>query len=256
MISMIDAATLTVFITGATSGFGAAVARRFAEAGARVIATGRRRDRLEALRKEIGDKCHIIELDVRDRAAVDAAAAGLPEPFRNVNVVVANAGLALGLEPAHQTKPEDWDTMVATNINGLLYTVRALLPGMVERQEGHVILIGSVAGDYPYPGGNVYGASKAFVKQFALNLRADLLGANVRVSNIEPGMAETEFSLVRFKGDADKANAPYRGHKPMSAEDIAEMIFWTCILPRHLNINRMQMMPVTQAFGPFVFKRD
>lgn len=256
MISMIDAKLLTVFVTGATSGFGTAIARRFAEAGSRVIATGRRQDRLDDLKKEIGDRCHIIRLDVRDRAAVDAAVAALPEAFRAVNVAVANAGLALGLEPAHQTRMEDWETMVATNINGLLYTVRALLPGMVERDEGHVVLIGSVAADYPYPGGNVYGATKAFVKQFALNLRADLLGANVRVTNIEPGMAETEFSLVRFKGDAEKAAVPYRGLEPMSAEDIAETIFWSCTLPRHLNINRMQMMPVMQAFGPFAFKRD
>ncbi|MCZ7659144.1 MAG: SDR family NAD(P)-dependent oxidoreductase [Xanthobacteraceae bacterium] len=256
MISMIDAKLLTVFVTGATSGFGTAIARRFAEAGSRVIATGRRQDRLDDLKKEIGDRCHIIRLDVRDREAVDAAVAALPEAFRAVNVAVANAGLALGLEPAHQTRMEDWETMVATNINGLLYTVRALLPGMVERDEGHVVLIGSVAADYPYPGGNVYGATKAFVKQFALNLRADLLGANVRVTNIEPGMAETEFSLVRFKGDAEKAAVPYRGLEPMSAEDIAETIFWSCTLPRHLNINRMQMMPLMQAFGPFAFKRD
>jgi NADP-dependent 3-hydroxy acid dehydrogenase YdfG len=255
MISMIDAKTLTVFVTGATSGFGAAVARRFAEAGSRVIATGRRQDRLDALQKEIGERCHVVAFDVSDRAAVEAAVAGLPEAFRRVNVVVANAGLALGLEPAHQVRIEDWETMVATNINGLLYTVRALLPGMVERDEGHVVTIGSVAADYPYPGGNVYGGTKAFVKQFALNLRADLLGANVRVSNIEPGMAETEFSLVRFKGDAERADAPYRGVKPMSPEDIAETIFWTCTLPRHLNINRMQMMPIDQAFGPFAIKR-
>ena len=255
MISMIDAKTLTVFVTGATSGFGAAVARRFAEAGSRVIATGRRQDRLDALQKEIGERCHTAAFDVSDRAAVEAAVAGLPDAFRRVNVVVANAGLALGLEPAHQVRIEDWETMVATNINGLLYTVRALLPGMVERDEGHVVTIGSVAADYPYPGGNVYGGTKAFVKQFALNLRADLLGANVRVSNIEPGMAETEFSLVRFKGDAERADAPYRGVKPMSPEDIAETIFWTCTLPRHLNINRMQMMPIDQAFGPFAIKR-
>jgi NADP-dependent 3-hydroxy acid dehydrogenase YdfG len=255
MISMIDPNGLTVFVTGATAGFGTAVVRRFAEAGSRVIATGRRGDRLAALKKEIGSRCHTLEFDVQDRAAVEAAVKSLPEPFSRVNVVVANAGLALGLEPAQQASLDDWDTMVATNINGLLYTVRTLLPGMVDRGEGHVVLLGSVAADYPYPGGNVYGATKAFVKQFALNIRSDLLGTNVRVTNIEPGMAETEFALVRFKGDKEKASAPYKGLEPMSADDIAECIFWSCTLPRHLNINRMQMMPVQQAFGPFAFSR-
>jgi NADP-dependent 3-hydroxy acid dehydrogenase YdfG len=252
---MLDAKAFTVFVTGATAGFGTAVSRRFAEAGSRVVATGRRMDRLQALQKEIGAMCHIAPLDVRDRKAVAAVVDSLPEPFRNVNVVVANAGLALGLEPAHLASLDDWEDMIATNINGLIYTVHTLLPGMVERDEGHVVLIGSVAADYPYPGGNVYGATKAFVKQFALNLRADLLGSNVRVTNIEPGMAETEFALVRFKGDAERANAPYRGLKPMSADDVAETIFWSCTLPRHVDVNRMQMMPVMQAFGPFAFKR-
>ena len=256
MIAMLDAKDFTVLVTGATAGFGAAVCRRFAAAGARVVATGRRADRLAALKAEIGERCHTLELDVRDAAAVQAAIDGLPAPFAAIDVVVANAGLALGLEPAHQANLADWDGMIATNINGLIYTVRATLPGMVARDRGHVILLGSVAGDYPYPGGNVYGATKAFVKQFALNLRADLLGANVRVTNIEPGMAETEFSLTRFKGDAAKADKVYEGLTPMSADEIAETIFFTCTLPRHFNINRMQMMPVMQAFGPFAVKRN
>jgi len=255
MISMVDPTTLTVFVTGATAGFGAALCRRFHSAGAKVVGTGRRRDRLDALKAELGERCHVLELDVTDREAVFAAVGQLPAGFNEPNVCIANAGLALGLEPAHQAQLSDWDQMIATNINGLVYTVRALLPGMVERDEGHVVLLGSVAGDYPYPGGNVYGATKSFVKQFALNLRADLLGANVRVTNIEPGLAETEFSLVRFHGDANKASTPYQGIEPMSAEDIAETIFWPCTLPRHLNINRMQMMPVMQAFSPFAFKR-
>ncbi|MGE3303346.1 MAG: SDR family NAD(P)-dependent oxidoreductase [Hyphomonadaceae bacterium] len=255
MIPMLDAKNLTVFVTGATSGFGEAVCRRFAEAGARVIASGRRAERLAELKSKIGERCCTIQLDVRDHKAIEAALAGLPDAFKNVNVVVANAGLALGLQPAHQTDLADWEEMVDTNVKGLMYTIRAALPGMVERDEGHVVLIGSVAGDYPYPGGNVYGATKAFVKQLALNLRADLLGKNVRVTCIEPGMAETEFSLVRFKGDEKSAKAPYAGVQPMSADDIAEMIFWSCALPRHLNINRMQMMPVAQAFGPFQIAR-
>jgi 3-hydroxy acid dehydrogenase / malonic semialdehyde reductase len=245
MIEMLDPKTLTVFITGASAGFGAATCRRFAQAGARVVAAGRRADRLNALTKELGERCHPVTLDVRDRKAVEEAVADLPAGFRDLDVVVANAGLALGLQPAYEADLSDWDEMVDTNIKGLI----------VARDRDHVVTIGSVAADYPYAGGNVYGATKAFVKQFALNLRSDLLGKNVRVTNIEPGMAETEFSLVRFKGDSDRAKAPYKGLQPMSADDIAEMIFWTCTLPRHLNINRMQMMPVMQAFGPFQFAR-
>lgn len=255
MIQMLDPSTLTVLVTGATSGFGAALCRRFHEGGARVIGLGRRRDRLDELQASLGERCHVAELDVTDREAVFALAEGLPAPFDRPNVVVANAGLALGLEPAHQTQIEDWERMIATNCNGAVATVRAFLPGLVARDEGHVVLIGSTAGDYPYPGGNVYGATKAFVKQFALNLRADLLGSNVRVTNIEPGMAETEFSMVRFGGNETQADAVYQGLKPMTAEDIAETIFWSCTLPRHLNINRMQMMPVMQAFGPLAVKR-
>ncbi len=255
MITMLDPKTLTVLITGATAGLGAAFARRFAEAGSRVIGTGRRAERLDALQRELGERCHTAVVDVRDRKAVEGFVAGLPAPFASINVAVANAGLALGLEPAHKVELDDWEDMVATNINGLLYTVRAVLPGMVERDEGHIVLIGSVAADYPYPGGNVYGATKAFVKQFGLNLRADLLGSSVRVTNIEPGMTETEFALVRFKGDAAKAAAPYRGVHPMSAEEVAESVFWSCMLPRHVNINRLQLMPVQQAFGPFAFHR-
>jgi NADP-dependent 3-hydroxy acid dehydrogenase YdfG len=255
VIEMLDAKDFIVFVTGATSGIGQATCRRFAQAGAKVVATGRRSERLHALAAEIGDACHPVTLDVRDRAAVQSAVAALPEPFRAVNVVVANAGTAAGMLPAQDADLADWEEMVATNVNGLLYTVHALLPGMVARDEGHVVLIGSIAGDYPYPGGNVYGGSKAFVKQFALGLRADLLGANIRVTNIEPGMTETDIMLMRFKGDAEKRAKVYEGIQPMTPDDIAETIFWTCTLPRHLNINRMQMQPVMQAFGPIAAKR-
>jgi 3-hydroxy acid dehydrogenase / malonic semialdehyde reductase len=255
MVQMIDPKTLTVLVTGATAGFGAATARRFAQAGSRVIATGRRVDRLEALKKELGAKCHTVNFDVTDRGANEKMVKDLPGEFAKINVVIANAGGAFGLEPAQQANLDDWEKMISLNINGLLYTVRATLPGMVERDEGHVVLLGSVAGDYPYPGGNVYGGVKAFVKQFALNLRSDLLGANVRVTNVEPGLAETEFSIVRFKGDKEKAAKVYEGVKPMVAEDIAEQIFFCCAMPRHVNINRIQSMATMQAFAPFAIKR-
>lgn len=255
MSERVDPKSLTVLVTGATSGFGAAACRRFIKEGAKVVATGRRRDRLAALKKELGPACLAEVLDVRDRAAVNALAAGLPKEFARVNVLVANAGLALGLSPAPEADPDDWQTMIDTNVSGLVNTVRAFLPGLIARDEGHVVLLGSVAGDFPYPGGNVYGATKAFVSQFALNLRADVLGANVRVTSVEPGLAETEFSLVRFKGDAAKASGPYEGIAPLTGEDVAETIFWACTLPRHVNVNRLQVMPVMQAFGPFAFRR-
>ncbi len=256
MYEMLDAGKLTVFITGATSGFGLATARRFGAAGANVVATGRRLDRLVELQNELGpEHCHVAALNVREKGAIEDAIAGLPEPFSRINVVVANAGLALGLEPAYEVDIADWEQMIETNVMGLTWTVRALLPGMVARGEGHVVTIGSIAGDFPYPGGSVYGGTKAFVKQFALNLRADLQGKNVRVTNIEPGMVETEFSLVRFKGDDGRADKVYEGMTPMTPEDIAESIFWAVCLPRHVNINRIQMMPVEQAFSPFAVHR-
>ncbi|MET3899850.1 3-hydroxy acid dehydrogenase/malonic semialdehyde reductase [Devosia sp. UYZn731] len=256
MYPTLDPAGFTVFITGATSGFGAAAARRYIAAGARVIASGRRGDRLADLKAELGERCHIIELDVRDRLALEAAIAGLPAPFDAVNIVLANAGLALGLQPADQANLDDWETMVDTNIRGLMVTIRALLPGVIARGGGHIVTLGSVAGEYAYPGGSVYGATKAFVKQFAMNLRSDLQGKNVRVTNIEPGLTETEFSLVRFKGDDTKAAAPYAGTTPMNGDDIAEAIFWATTLPAHVNINRLEMMATTQAWGPFAIHRE
>ncbi|WP_271200973.1 SDR family NAD(P)-dependent oxidoreductase [Methylopila turkensis] len=253
--AMLDPKTLTVLVTGATSGFGAAVARRYVAEGAKVIATGRRRERLDELKAELGDRLHVETLDVRDLAAIEAMLAGLPEPFAAVNVLIANAGLALGLGPAQEVDIADWHTMIDTNVTGLVNTVRAALPGLIERGGGHVITVGSVAGDYPYPGGNVYAGTKAFVKQFALSLRSDVQGKNVRVTNIEPGMVETEFSLVRFKGDDGRAASVYDGIEGMTADDVAETIFWSTTLPRHVNINRLQMMPVQQAFSAFDIKR-
>lgn len=252
MYKTIDPATFTVFITGGTSGFGEAAARRYAANGAKVVITGRRVERLKALQTELGpDRCHILEFDVRDREAFERALGTLPAAFSEINTVIANAGLALGLEPADQVDIVDWETMVATNINGLLYTVRLLLPRLIARGEGHIVTLGSVAGDYPYPSGSVYAASKAFVKQLALALRADVQGKNIRITNIEPGIAKTEFAAVRFKGDEEKARQPYANTQFMTAEDVVESIYWATTLPRHVNINRIQLMPVTQAFAGF-----
>jgi 3-hydroxy acid dehydrogenase / malonic semialdehyde reductase len=244
------ATTRTAFITGATAGFGHAMALRFAGAGWRVIATGRRSDRLESLRKELGDACHIITLDVRDRGGVMKAVENVPPPFDRIDVLVNNAGLALGLEMAPEADLENWDVMVDTNIKGLMYATRAVLPGMVSRNHGHIVNVGSIAATTPYPGGNVYGATKAFVHQFSRNLRAELLGTAVRVTNVEPGLAETEFSIVRFKGDTERAKSVYKGVDALTGEDLAEVVFWVVTLPAHVNVNLMEIMPVSQAWGP------
>jgi len=244
-----------VFVTGASSGIGAAVARRFAAAGARLVLAARRVDRLEALAAELPTQAHVVPLDVRDRAAVERAVAGLPAELSAITVLVNNAGGALGLEPAQAADLDDWDAMVDINCKGVMYATRAVLPGMVERDRGHVINLGSVAGSYPYPGGNVYGATKAFVEQLSLNLRADLAGKRIRVTNIEPGMAETEFSLVRFKGDEARAQAVYKGFPPLTAEDVAEAVYWCASLPEHVNVNRLELMSVMQSFAGFSVKR-
>lgn len=247
-----------VFITGATSGFGEACARRFAREGWSLTLVARRVARLQDLQHELGSETdvHIVGLDVRDRVAVNQAIEHLPEPSQQVDVLINNAGLALGLEPAHRAHLEDWETMVDTNIKGLLYCTRGLLPKMVQRKRGHIVNLGSVAGNWPYPGGNVYGASKAFVQQFSRNLRADLLGTQVRVTNIEPGMAESEFSIVRFKGDEDKAAQVYEGTQSLTPEDIAEIIYWVVNLPQHVNVNTLEVMPTCQTWGPFAVARE
>ncbi|MCC6557593.1 MAG: SDR family NAD(P)-dependent oxidoreductase [Polyangiaceae bacterium] len=242
-------------ITGATSGFGAAAARRFAALGARTVLVGRREDRLESLARELPAPALPIPLDVRDRAAVAAALGALPDEFAAVDVLVNSAGLAAGLEPADRADLDDWDVMIDTNVKGLVYATRAVLPGMVARDRGHIIHLGSVAGTYPYPGGNVYGATKAFVHQFSLGLRADLIGKNVRVTSIEPGMAETEFSVVRFGGDEARARAVYRGMQALGADDVADAIEWAATRPAHVNINRIEVMPTMQAFGAFAVSR-
>lgn len=246
-----------VLVTGATSGFGAAFARRFVKDGHKVIATGRRAERLEGLASELGDSLLARPIDVTDSAAVSGFVDSLPEAWRAIDVLINNAGLALGLSPAWDADLAQWDTMVATNITGLMHVTRAILPGMVERNRGTIINLGSVAGTYPYPGGHVYGGTKAFVAQFSLNLRADLVGKNIRVTSIEPGMVGgSEFSQVRFGGDAAKAKAVYEGITPLSPEDIAETAAWIAGLPAHMNVNRIELMPTCQASAAFAVKRQ
>lgn len=241
---------MIILVTGATAGFGRTIAKRFAADGAKIIAAGRREERLAELRAELGKSVLPLMLDVRDREAVTKAIESLPAGWSEIDVCVNNAGLALGLSGAQEASLDDWDRMVDTNIKGLMYVTRAVLPGMVARNRGHVINIGSTAGEFPYPGGNVYGASKAFVRHFSLNLRADLWGTKVRVTDIEPGLVGgTEFSNVRF-GDDAKAAGVYAGADPLLPEDIAEAVHWVATLPARVNINTLQMMPVGQAFGP------
>jgi 3-hydroxy acid dehydrogenase/malonic semialdehyde reductase len=253
---MSSSAQRIVFVTGASSGFGAATARRFAAGGARVIAAARRADRVRDLAAELGPQVLPLTLDVRDSGAVAAAVAGLPEEFSAVDVLVNNAGLALGLNPAQDADLDDWDQMIDTNCKGLVYCTRAVLPGMVARGRGHVINLGSVAGSYPYPGGNVYGGTKAFVHQFSLNLRSDLHGTGIRVTCVEPGMADTEFSLVRFEGDQAKADGVYSGMQPMTAGDVAESIHWAASMPGHVNVNTIELMATAQSFAPFQVARE
>ena len=248
---------LTAFITGASSGFGEAIARRFVRDGHRVIAAARRADRLEKLRAELGEAVLPMVLDVTDKAAVAALPGTLPEAWRTVDVLVNNAGLALGTAPVPGTKLDDWETMIATNVTGLVRVTDALVAGMLERNRGHVVNLGSTAGTYPYPGGNVYGASKAFVWQFSRNLKADVIGTGVRVTDIAPGLVGgTEFSAVRMGGDAEKAAAVYAGTVPLTADDVAEAVAWVVNLPPHVNINRVEMMPTCQAPGPLAIKRQ
>jgi 3-hydroxy acid dehydrogenase / malonic semialdehyde reductase len=247
----------TVLITGASSGFGAATARRFAARGDRVIAAARRTERLRSLADELGpDVLLPLTLDVRDRAGVERAAASLPVGFDEVDILVNNAGLALGLEPAQEADVDQWEQMIETNCTGLVYVTRALLPQMVARGRGHVVNLGSIAGTYPYPGGNVYGATKAFVHQFSLNLRSDLHGTGVRVTSVEPGLSGgTEFSDVRF-GDSERAAAVYAGTQPLTADDIAAAIEWATSQPAHVNVNVIELMPVSQSFGPLPVHRE
>ena len=248
----------TVFITGATSGFGEACARRFAQAGWKLVITGRRTDRLEALAAELAPTTEVLALTlvVRDRAAMQAAIDALPAGFARLRGLVNNAGLALGIDPAQACSLDDWDTMVDTNVKGLMYATRMLLPRLIAHGAGaSIVNIGSVAGRWPYRGGNVYGGTKAFVRQFSLNLRCDLAGTGVRVSDLEPGLCESEFSLVRFGGDQARYDATYAGADPVQPHDIAETVFWLMNQPPHININTLEIMPVSQSWAGFAIER-
>jgi len=241
----------TALITGATSGFGKASVQRFVDAGWRVIATGRRAERLQKLVDEFGaDKVHPAAFDIRDAGAMDKALASLPAAFKDVDLLINNAGLALGTAPAQECDLEQWNTMIDTNVRALVTLTRKLLPSLIKRK-GAVINVSSVAASYPYPGGNVYGGTKAFVVQFSLGLRSDLHGTGVRVTSVEPGMAETEFTLVRTKGNHEASDKLYKGADPMTGEDIADTLLWIASLPPHMNINRIELMPVNQSFSPF-----
>ncbi len=241
----------TALITGATSGFGKASVQRFANAGWRVIATGRRADRLQKLVDELGaDKVHPAAFDIRDLDAMDKALAALPAAFKDVDLLINNAGLALGTAPAQESDLDQWNTMIDTNIRALAALTHKLIPSLIKRK-GAVINISSVAASYPYPGGNVYGGTKAFVTQFSLGLRSDLHGTGVRVTSVEPGMAETEFTLVRTKGNREASDKLYKGANPMTGEDVADALLWIASLPPHMNINRIELMPVNQSFSPF-----
>lgn len=247
---------MKILVTGASSGFGAAIAKRFGADATHMVLAARRGERMHALAQSLPCKTHVVSLDVRDRKAVESTIAGLPADFADIDLLVNNAGLALGLEPAHRASLDEWEQMVDTNIKGLMTITRAVLPGMVARKRGHVVNIGSIAGEWPYPGGNVYGATKAFVRQFSLNLRADLGGTGVRVTDVEPGLcAGTEFSQVRFSGDEARAAAIYANTTPLTAEDIAETVHWIATRPAHVNINTISLMPVDQSFSSLTINR-
>jgi len=247
--------TKTVLVTGATSGFGAAAVKRFADAGWRVIATGRRVERLQTLAARYGEGIHVAAFDIRDEAAMQVALDAIPEPFRDIDVLINNAGLALGTAPAQRADLAQWRTMIDTNITALATLTHKLLPMLISRK-GTIVNVSSTAASYPYPGGNVYGATKSFVTQFSLGLRADLHGTGVRVTSLEPGLAETEFTLVRTDGDQAASDALYTGAHPMTDGDIADTLYWIATLPPHLNVNRLELMPVSQSFAGLQIARD
>ena len=243
-------------ITGATGGFGTAFAERFAAAGCKLILHGRDSKKLQALAQKFNIPVYQLIFDLCDKDTTIKQIEAIPKEFQNIDLLINNAGGALGLDKAYEADLQDWEDMIEMNNTSLIRITRLILAGMAERKKGHVINIGSTAGNYVYPGANVYGAVKAFVKQFSLNIRADLVGTNIRVTNIEPGIVETPFSLARFKGDQKKADEVYAGTTPLTADDIAESVFWAATLPEHVNINRLEVMPTKQTNGPFIVERD
>ncbi|HSR59409.1 MAG TPA: SDR family NAD(P)-dependent oxidoreductase [Robiginitalea sp.] len=245
----------TVFITGATSGIGRATALLLAGKGCRIVACGRRAERLKELQQELGGQVHTLVFDVRDRKAVGAAVASLPGPFSRVDVLVNNAGNAHGLDPVQEGNPDDWDAMIDINVKGLLYVTKALLPSLMKSEQGHIVNIGSTAAKEVYPAGNVYCASKHAVDALTAGLRIDLNGTGIRVGAIHPGLVETEFSLVRFKGDAPRASRVYQGFQPLKPEDIAELVWFALSQPPHVNIADLVVMPTAQASSTIVHKK-
>ncbi len=256
MTSSLSHASRVALITGASAGIGKASALRLLKSGWKVIAVARRKDRLDALAQEYPDQVYPLSLDLQNLPQITQIESLIPEEYRSIELLLNNAGLALGVERAQNASWEAWNTQIQTNISALVSLTHTLLPGMIRRGRGHILNLGSIAGTYPYPGGNVYGATKAFVKQFSLNLKADLLGTPLRVTVLEPGMVETEFSEVRFAGDAQKAKAVYEGMTPLTADDIAECVHWCAHLPEHVNINILEIMPTQQAFSPFAVDRN
>ena len=242
-------------ITGATAGFGNSSVKEFIDNGWKVVATGRRKERLLALKEQFGEALHTLTLDIQNSTQINEAIDSLPSNFKNIDLLINNAGLALGTAAAQECDLEQWNTMVDTNIRGLMSLTHKVLPTLIQ-QRGAVINISSVAASYPYPGGNVYGGTKAFVVQFSLGLRSDLHGTGVRVTCVEPGMSETEFTLVRTKGDQSASDKLYEGANPMTGEDIAKTLYWIATLPPHMNINRVELMPVNQSFSPFQVHRN
>lgn len=239
---------MIIFITGASSGFGEAISKRFVKEGHKVLGLARREEKLQKLQNELRESFHFIACDINDTEKIKIDLENLPKEFQEIDVLVNNAGLALGLEPAQEANIKDWEVMINTNVLALVKLTHFILPKMVSRGKGHIVNIGSIAGSYPYPGGNIYGSTKAFIKQFTLNLRADLYDKNVRVSNIEPGLCGgSEFSIVRFGGDKNKASKVYENTHPLMPEDIAEAVFWCVSLPSHINVNRIEIMPTIQA---------
>ncbi|MDN3454555.1 MULTISPECIES: SDR family NAD(P)-dependent oxidoreductase [unclassified Psychrobacter] len=248
---------MNVLITGASAGFGKALAERLVAKGHRVIGCARRLDKLNALAETLGEAFLPVIMDVSDTASIPQIIADLPDDFKQIDVLVNNAGLALGAEPAHKASLDDWMRMTDTNIKGLMALTHAVLPAMVARDSGYIINVGSIAGSWPYFGGNVYGATKAFVKQFSLNLRADLLGTQVRVTNLEPGnVAGTEFSNVRYHGDDDKAAKVYDGFKTMTGDDVGDILLWLIESPAHINVNRLEVMPVAQTYNGLTIAKN